>query len=739
MNPLGGLVTLLIPLLAAQILPTGHVDEHRRLFADFNQRLAENPRDALAFARNAVTEATRLQRDDPRRGDALEMLCLALMNAGDTGKMLVPVTELVRIRKAAQPPEPEIEALALGFYAVALFAADRAEESDKALRDQLAAYRLAFDPPNIQLAQKLELQAEMVQNNFGRKAWAIDLLKEAVEIRLTHPESSAGKLAESLEQLTLYQMQRGEISDAEANLKRAQALLEKEIQRDPAREENKAGLGQILVLRSGVAGKLAKRDVAVSLAEQARRLTFRDRILSAENAIGVADSLSVTYENLGDLPRAVAEQNQAVDVFRQNQDLLEKGDLDVGLLGDLYVTLAQLHTQLLNLDEARRHIAMAHDILGDSAEVFFAESEIARQTGDNATAVRHYQEALRTRKESITEATVFFGTTRKSADAPKGQVGFGGEVAPEISLGRAAVLVPGAQFSDATWHHRKRPAVVPVGSSTEAEKLLIREAQTLKPAELATAIRAILACARLYPHSALVFVHGYNVSFEAAVQRGAQLIRDLNYDGPAFVFSWPSQDRLLRYSKDRAIADQSAESLAQFLQQVQQITGDARIHIVAHSMGNRVLLPALASATSTAVRAKIGEVILAAPAVPQVEAMRWLDQLNEQGLRHFTLYASKVDLAMWAALAFTEGTLLAGHSYNGQPFLHPGLESIDISEAGLTLDLNHDVFASNPVMVEDMRQLLQKGVRPPDHRLSTLEPRGSYWYYREPVAARRVP
>src|SRR5579862_8683823 len=121
MNPLRGLVSLLIPLLAAQNLQTRHIDEHRRLFADFDQRLKANPRDAMAFARNAVTEATRLPRDDPRRGDALEMLCLALMNAGDTGKMLVPATELVRIRKAVKPPEPEIEALALGFYAVALF------------------------------------------------------------------------------------------------------------------------------------------------------------------------------------------------------------------------------------------------------------------------------------------------------------------------------------------------------------------------------------------------------------------------------------------------------------------------------------------------------------------------------------------------------------------------------------------------------------------------------------------
>src|SRR6185369_3806571 len=121
--------------------------------------------------------------------------------------------------------------------------------------------------------------AEMVQYNFGRKAWAIELLQEAVRIREKHPDSSRGKLAETLEQLTLYQMQRGEISDAEANLKRAQELLEFEIGRDPVREENKAGLAQILVLRSGLAGKLTRRSEAIALAEQARQLSFRDPVL----------------------------------------------------------------------------------------------------------------------------------------------------------------------------------------------------------------------------------------------------------------------------------------------------------------------------------------------------------------------------------------------------------------------------------------------------------------------------
>ena len=735
MNSLRMFLPLLFPLLASQISPGDHTEQHRRQMADFSKRLDANPRDALEFSQKAVAATARFSRNDPRRGDALEMLALALMRTEAFDKMLAPAAEVVRIRKAARPAEPELEALALTSYAVALFAADRAAESDQAVRDSLAAYRRAFDPPNIQLAQKLESQAEFVQNNMGRKAWAIELLQEALAIRLAHAESSMGKLAETAEQLTIYQLQRGEISGAEANLKRAQAALEQEIQRDPRREENKAGLAQILILRSGVAGTLGNRDLAISLAEQVRRMQFRERALSAENQLLVADSLSVTFEKEGDLRRAIAEQNKALNVFRENEDLLQKGELDVNVLGDFYVSLAKLHTALHDVEQARRYGGLARDILGDSEELLFAESEIASEAGEAATAVQRYQQALRLRKEGTSEATVFFGTTRKPIAAPAGQLRFENEVAGKISLGRAAVLVPGGQFNEDAWHKRSRPAIVPVGSATEAEKLLIREERLLEPAALATAVQAILARARLYRGSALVFVHGYRVSFEAAVQRAAQLVRDLNYDGPMFVFSWPSQDRLLGYGADRATADESAARLADFLRQVQQITGEAKIHIVAHSMGNRVLLPALAMESAAAVRARIGEVILAAPAVPQAECARWLDRLNEQGLHRFTLYASKVDLAMWAALAFTENSVLAGHSTRGTPFLHAGVESIDISEAGMTFELNHDVFASNPVMVEDMRQLLQKGIRPPERRLPALEARRGYWYYREPATS----
>lgn len=84
------------------------------------------------------------------------------------------------------------------------------------------------------------------------------------------------------------------------------------------------------------------------------------------------------------------------------------------------------------------------------------------------------------------------------------------------------------------------------------------------------------------------------MTFDDALRRGAQLARDLNYDSSLFVFSWPSKGRPWRYGTDRGSANKAAASLATFLEMVGAASGAAKIHIIAHSMGNRVLLAALA-------------------------------------------------------------------------------------------------------------------------------------------------
>ena len=54
-----------------------------------------------------------------------------------------------------------------------------------------------------------------------------------------------------------------------------------------------------------------------------------------------------------------------------------------------------------------------------------------------------------------------------------------------------------------------------------------------------------LDAASVFPKQVFVFVHGFNVSFENALRRTAQIAYDLNFDGAPFLFSWPSGDGML--------------------------------------------------------------------------------------------------------------------------------------------------------------------------------------------------
>ncbi len=58
------------------------------------------------------------------------------------------------------------------------------------------------------------------------------------------------------------------------------------------------------------------------------------------------------------------------------------------------------------------------------------------------------------------------------------------------------------------------------------------------------------------PH-ALVFLHGYSVTFENAAIRAAQLGVDLKVTGAIAFFSWPSRGNPLFYTPDEATIEAS--------------------------------------------------------------------------------------------------------------------------------------------------------------------------------------
>jgi len=228
----------------------------------------------------------------------------------------------------------------------------------------------------------------------------------------------------------------------------------------------------------------------------------------------------------------------------------------------------------------------------------------------------------------------------------------------------------------------------------------------------------------------MIFIHGYNVSFEDAARRTAQMAHDLQFQGAPVFFSWPSQGELLGYVTDRKNSAWTASHLKDFLLKVHQQSGAESIHLIAHSMGNRALGSAINSlANEVADEGKLfNEVVLAAPDVDrdlfqQEIAPKILGLSN-----HVTLYASQNDLALKASRA-VNGYPRAG-DVGSDILILPGIDTIDVSQIDSSL-LGHAYYGDNTSVISDIHALLHI-TRYPKERVwlrNVSSAAGAYWYF----------
>jgi len=234
---------------------------------------------------------------------------------------------------------------------------------------------------------------------------------------------------------------------------------------------------------------------------------------------------------------------------------------------------------------------------------------------------------------------------------------------------------------------------------------------------------------------AFVFVHGYDVSFEDAARRTAQLAYDLRFQGVPLFYSWPSRDAILDYAADEATIDWVRPHLKYFLKQVAARANADSIYLVAHSMGNRILARALSdlAAEHAAIpQTRFKEVVLAAPDVDAGE-FRQLARKIESAAVHITLYASSKDKALAASKLFHDYAR-AGES-GDHLVVVKGIDTIDVSSID-TGFLGHSYVGDNSSVITDMFYLLSgvpvaKRACLTSHSFTNLD----YWLYGPPGTA----
>ncbi|MHB0971862.1 MAG: alpha/beta fold hydrolase, partial [Thermoanaerobaculia bacterium] len=243
--------------------------------------------------------------------------------------------------------------------------------------------------------------------------------------------------------------------------------------------------------------------------------------------------------------------------------------------------------------------------------------------------------------DPFTIVRVYYGTNRQqTADATLG-ADYTAQRA-SLSFGSCTVSIP----KDHRLGHWERPTILTLNVEDQAKHVMLLNVTPLAGDAFMAALRAQVE--RSEGKEAFVFVHGYNVSFRDAVQRTALLAYDLKFDGAPVAFSWPSRADAKLYLADEATVEYSIPDLEAFLKTV-SASGATKIHLIAHSMGNRALLRALANLRQRGeAPANIGQAIFTAPDVDRDVFTQLVDGLRDLAPR-LTLYASSKDKAIRAS------------------------------------------------------------------------------------------
>ena len=228
--------------------------------------------------------------------------------------------------------------------------------------------------------------------------------------------------------------------------------------------------------------------------------------------------------------------------------------------------------------------------------------------------------------------------------------------------------------------------------------------------------------------SALIFVHGYNVGFEEAARRTAQVASDIGFRGVPMFFSWPSGNALQMYWSDSTNVEWAEPDLRKFLKDVVRQSGAKDIYLVAHSMGSRALTRAWVSLSTELTadeRVRVREVILAAPDIDADIFRRSLvPGLVAAGVP-VTLYASAADRALQASKTMN-GFARAGDAGDGL-VIADGIETIDATEVGSDL-IGHGYVLDVRAMLADVASVVKRERAGQRFGLMAVDDgRGTYW------------
>lgn len=183
----------------------------------------------------------------------------------------------------------------------------------------------------------------------------------------------------------------------------------------------------------------------------------------------------------------------------------------------------------------------------------------------------------------------------------------------------------------------------------------------------------------------LLYVHGYRETFFTSSRDTAQIARLTGFTGPVVQYSWPSQGQLLKYAVDETNMYWDERNFRKFLTKLAQQSWTKEIVLVSHSLGARLVLPAVEFVDRTTANSDssvISNIILASPDIDRQDferdiAEEILSARRVNNDRRITVYASAKD----SALSLSDD--VHGYPRLGHPRCFDPFKAAELTEKGL--------------------------------------------------------
>jgi len=208
------------------------------------------------------------------------------------------------------------------------------------------------------------------------------------------------------------------------------------------------------------------------------------------------------------------------------------------------------------------------------------------------------------------------------------------------------------------------------------------------------------------PHDVLIYVHGFNQTFETSVLDAARLSDGIRFRGDTLAFSWPSKAKLLDYGYDRDSAMWSRDALEKVLDGLSASPTVGRLNIVAHSIGTMLTMEALRQLYAhqgDMIAERLGAVVFASPDIDMDVFASSVERVGPIA-RKITVLTATNDRALAVSRWMAGGMTRVGAAQKAQ-LEQLGLHVIDASQEGWGV-VNHDLFLSNGQIRQVIRHAL---------------------------------